>query len=74
MRLKKEQMYDFKLISPTTAEKLHKAGELGARQWPKLQALIVQPEGKPSVAPESDPRAALSVGDDFTDETGGGLV
>lgn len=74
MRLKKEQMYDFKLISPTTAEKLHKAGELGARQWPKLQALIVQPEGKPSVAPESDPRAALSVGDDFTDETAGGLV
>ncbi len=59
MRLKLEQMYDLKLISPTTAEKLHKAGAIGPRQWPKLQSIITQAEGKPSVAPESDKRPAL---------------
>lgn len=67
-RLKQEQMYDFKLISPTTADKLAKAEAIGKRQWPKLQALITQTEGKPHVAPESDPRPALTVqpvSDDF---------
>lgn len=59
MRLKVEEMYDFTLISPTTAEKLHKAGTIGKRQWPRLQDLITQSEGKPSVAPESDKRPAL---------------
>lgn len=62
MRLKLEEMYDFTLISPTTAEKLHKAGAIGPRQWPKVQALITQSEGKPSVAPASDKREALVVG------------
>lgn len=68
MRLKVEEMYDFTLISPTTAEKLHKAGTIGKRQWPRLQELITQSEGKPSVAPESDKRPALvltAVVDDF---------
>lgn len=77
MRLKVEQMYDFTLISPTTAEKLHKAGTIGPRQWPKVQALITQSEGKPSVAPESDKRPALVIqatADEFTDETTEGLV
>ena len=71
MRLKVEQMYELSLISPTTAEKLHKAGTIGPRQWPKVQALITQSEGKPSVAPESDKRPALVVqatADEFTDE------
>lgn len=59
MRLKVEEMYDLKLISPTTAEKLHKAGTIGPRQWPKLQTIITRADGKPSVAPVSDPRPAL---------------
>ena len=61
MRLKREEMYDFKLISPTTAEKLAKAGVIGERQWPKLQSLITQSDGGPSVAPASDPRPAISL-------------
>lgn len=61
MRLKVEEMFDLKLISPTTAEKLHKSGKIGPRQWPKLQSIITQAEGKPSVAPESDKRPALSL-------------
>lgn len=72
MRLKLEQMYDLKLISPTTAEKLHKAGAIGPRQWPKLQSIITQAEGKPSVAPESDKRPALvtqASADEFEDVT-----
>lgn len=72
MRMKLEEMYDFSLISPTTAEKLHKAGTIGPRQWPKLQGLITQSEGKPSVAPESDKRPALVIqatADEFANVT-----
>lgn len=71
-RLKTEQVYDLKLISPTAAEKLQKAGEIGPRQWPKVLELVHQPEGKPSVAPESDKRPALvmsAVASDFQDVT-----
>ena len=59
MRLKVDQMYDFKLISPTTAEKVLK--EANPRKWNKLQPLIGRSEGKPSVAPASDKRPALSM-------------
>lgn len=68
MRLKLEEMYDLSLISPTSAEKLAKAGTIGPRQWPRLQGLITQTEGKPSVAPMSDKRPPLvvtPVADDF---------
>ena len=61
MRLKQEQMYDFTLISPTSADKLFKAGDIGKKQWPKLQALITQSEGGLSVAPVSDKRPAVEV-------------
>ena len=61
-RLPIEQAYDLKLISPTSAERLVKAGAIGPRQWEKAKELITQPEGKPSVAPASDPRPALTVG------------
>jgi len=72
MRMKLEEMYDFSLISPTTAEKLHKSGAIGPRQWPKLQGLITQSEGKPSVAPAADKRPALVIqatADEFADVT-----
>lgn len=56
MRLKVEEMYDMKLISPTTAEKLLKGQP---KRWAKLQDLITQAEGGLSVAPESDKRPAV---------------
>lgn len=68
MRLKTEQMYDLKLISPTAAEKLHKAGEIGPRQWAKVKELYAQSEGSAHVAPASDNRPALvlaATADDF---------
>jgi hypothetical protein len=75
MRLKVEEMYQLKLISPTAAEKLApkplKKGAkpdpeapktpIGARQWAKLQELITQADGKAHVAPASDPRPALQM-------------
>lgn len=70
-RLKKEEMYDFTLISPTSAEKLAADGLIGKKQWPKAQALITRSEGKPSVAPASDKRPAQVIGavaDDFDNE------
>jgi len=74
MRLKVEEMYDMKVISPTSVEKIF--GEKGSapsvKRWNKLQELITQSEGKPSVAPESDKRPALVVNPaaDFDDESG----
>ena len=60
-RLPVEKAYDLKLISPTSAEKLAKAGEIGPRQWAKVVPLIVQRDGAPSVAPVSDSRPAITV-------------
>ena len=59
MRLKVDQMYDLKVISPTSAEKLLAAAN--PRKWKKLQDHITQSQGKPSVAPASDKRPALDV-------------
>lgn len=66
MRLKHEQMYEYTLISPTGAEKLLKADS--PKRWKTLQEHITQADGKPHVAPASDPRPALTVAavaDDF---------
>lgn len=67
MRLKTDEMYDKKLISPTSAEKLLKDTP---RRWAKAQALITKSDGSPSVAPASDKRPALVIqptADDFDD-------
>jgi hypothetical protein len=58
-RLKVEELYDMSLISPTTAEK--RIAEKFPRIWQEAQALIVQNDGVPSVAPESDKRPAVVV-------------
>lgn len=74
MRLKVEEMYDMKVISPTSVEKIF--GEKGSapsvKRWNKLQALITQKDGSPSVAPESDKRPALVIdaSAEFDDATG----
>lgn len=71
MRLKQEQMYTFKLISPTGAEKLAKVTKaaekegakptLGKRQWATLQGKIKQSEARPHVVHVNDPRPAIQV-------------
>jgi len=78
MRLKVEEMYDMKVISPPKVEKIF--GEKGSapsvKRWNKLQALITQKDGSPSVAPESDKRPALvlDAAADFEDESGSDLA
>lgn len=69
MRMRKDEMYAMKVISPTAAEALAKQkrakkGEtpaeplIGKIQWNRLQSEIDQPEGKVVVAHGSDPRPA----------------
>jgi hypothetical protein len=74
MRLKVEEMYDLKLISPTTAGKLAKAETIGPKQWKTLQKLITQKPGAPTMVPSSDPRPATLGAESFADETGSDLV
>lgn len=59
MRLKQEEMYSFKLISPTQAEKVLK--KESPRRWKKLQDLVVQSEGQPSIAEDADNREPLAI-------------
>jgi len=66
-RLRADEMYDLSLISPTKAEKLLKGNP---KRWAKVEQIITQSEGKPSVAFDTDKRPALavqSVADDFRD-------
>lgn len=68
-RMRDDQVYDLKLISPTKAEKALKENP---KRWASLQEQIVRSEGKPSVAPATDKRPAMDVKpvmDDFRDLT-----
>jgi hypothetical protein len=57
-RMRDDQVYDFKLISPTKAEKIFKDQP---KRWTNLQEQIVRGEGKPSVAPATDKRPAMDI-------------
>lgn len=78
MKLKIDEMYDMKVISPTSAEKIF--GEKGSapstKRWNKLQSIITRKEGALSAAPESDPRPAVVIDKsaDFADNTGDDLA
>ncbi len=67
MRLKQDEMYERKLISPTSAEKLLKKNN--PAKWAKLQEHITRAPGKPSVAEVTDPRpelaSTIATADDF---------
>lgn len=69
-------IYTEKLISAPQAEKLFKSGAISERRWKKLTALITRADGKPTVAPESDPRPALTINpvNDFDDVSDDALV
>lgn len=65
-RLKQDEMYNRKIISPAQALKVLAGSE---KRIKKLEEFITRPEGKPTVVPESDKRPAISPADDFTDLT-----
>lgn len=56
MRLRQEEMYQFKLISPTAAEKILKEQP---KRWSRLQEFITQKSGSPAVVPATDKRPAI---------------
>lgn len=59
MRLKKDEMYSYKVISPAAAAKLLE--KTSPRQWKTLQPLITRSEGGPTVAPMADKRPAIEL-------------
>jgi hypothetical protein len=66
MKIREEHIYSKKVITAPQAEKLFKAKILGAKQWPKLQELIVRKPGGKTVVPVTDKRPALThVADQF---------
>lgn len=74
MKLKVEEMYERELKSPTAVEKLLKEQP---KKWEKVIPLIVQKDGKPSVAALDDKRPALVITpaiEEFDDLEGSDLV
>lgn len=68
LRLKVDEMYSRKVISPTQAEKVLKPA-----QYNKIKDLVTQGEGKLSVAPATDPRparTAAATAEDFRELIG----
>ena len=65
-KLKEDERYTKKLISPTQALKLLKDSP---KRIAKLEGLITRPEGAPTVVPESDKKPAINIADDFNDLT-----
>lgn len=61
MKLKHEIIYDKSLKSPTSIEKAAKKGEVGPKQWKRIQEIIVRDEAKVTVVPESDKRPAVKI-------------
>ena len=71
MRIKHAQLYTYKVISPTQAEKLLAKGS--PRRWRALEKLITRAEGRPAVALTSDLRPEMviaPVADDFAQIAG----
>lgn len=62
-----DHIYEKKLISPTDAEKLAKAGIIPSATWSELKELTNRLPGKPSVARESDKRPAISLAADASE-------
>lgn len=67
-RLKQDEMYNRKIISPTQAINVLKDSP---KRLSKLEEVITRPDGKPTVVSETDKRPAISISilDDFKDLT-----
>ena len=65
--LKVDEVYERKVISPTSAEKLAKSRRIGPKYWARLNELISRADGKPAIVPADDPREAIvpQIEDDF---------
>lgn len=59
-KLKEDERYTYKVITPTALEKLMKAGRIGERQWKRAETIITRSEPTPTVVPAADKRPAWS--------------
>jgi hypothetical protein len=66
MRLRQDEMYQFKLMSPTQLEKSLKDQP---KRWARLEQHITQKSGGPAVVPATDKRPAISVAVDPSEFT-----
>lgn len=66
MRLRQDEMYQFKLMSPTQLEKSLKDQP---KRWARLEQHITQKSGGPAVVPSTDKRSAISVAVDPSEFT-----
>lgn len=60
MRIPRSVLYKKVFFTPAQAEKAVKGCAIGAAQWKKMQDLITQSEGKPTVVKDSDKRPAIT--------------
>lgn len=60
-----DEVYVKKLVTPTQAERLAKKAVLDKDTWKKVQEHITQPDGAPTIAPESDSRPAVKTAADM---------
>jgi hypothetical protein len=71
-RLPQADVYKQTLVGPADIDRLKKEGRIGERRYKKIQSYIDQPEGKPTVVPETDKRPPLAntaEASEFTFET-----
>ena len=60
-KMKMHEIHDMKVISPTEAEKRITKLQGGAKKWEDMQPMITRSDGKPSVAPATDKRPAITL-------------
>lgn len=57
-KLKEDERYTYKVITPTQLEKLAKSGRIGERQWKRAETIIRRSDPTPTVVPAADKREA----------------
>ena len=62
LHLEPEHIYDMSLQSPARIEKLRKEGLITQKEWESIQAHVTRADPKPTIAPETDARPAITMG------------
>lgn len=60
-KLKEDERRNYTVISITQVEALKKEGKVSEARWEKMQPNISRSEGKPTIAPMSDKRPAITI-------------
>jgi hypothetical protein len=60
-KLKEDERRNYTVITITQVEALKKEGKVSEARWEKMQPNITRSEGKPTIAPMSDKRPAITI-------------